>query len=264
MLEHQNKKMLFDKIGGTYNRTRSADKRIVSELVRLLGLQKGTTIADVGAGTGNYSIAMAKAGYKIKAIEPSTAMISHSLQDLDVEWLVGCAENIPLRTGSVDAAISILALAHFSDIEHSFSEMARISNNGPIVIFSFDPEIGKRTWMYDYFPFFWDLFSDIPTAKEMVNILGRYTNLTPQIIPFELPSDLTDNFAAAAWKNPHLYLEPEYRNNISSFRMTDPQIVDKSVKQLASDLESGRWNQLYGNVQHLDKYDAGYFFILAK
>jgi hypothetical protein len=118
--------------------------------------------------------------------------------------------------------------------------------------------------MYNYFPFFWDLFSHIPTAKEMVNILRRCTNLTAQIVPFELPSDLTDNFAAAAWKNPHLYLEIEYRNNISSFRMTDPQIVDKSVKQLASDLESGRWNQLYGNVLHLDKYDAGYFFILAK
>jgi ubiquinone/menaquinone biosynthesis C-methylase UbiE len=139
MLERKNKKMLFDKIGGTYNRTRTADKRIVSELVRQLGLQKGTSIADVGAGTGNYSLAMANAGYKIKAIEPSTSMISHSLKDLDIEWLVGRAENIPLRTGSVDGVISILALAHFSDIECSFSEMARISNNGPIVIFAFDP-----------------------------------------------------------------------------------------------------------------------------
>jgi ubiquinone/menaquinone biosynthesis C-methylase UbiE len=264
MLDHQNNKMLFNKIGGTYNRTRSADKRIVSELIKLLGLQKGTTIADVGAGTGNYSFALANAGYKIKAIEPSTTMISHSLQDLDIEWLIGCAENIPLRTGSVDGVISILALPHFSDIECSITEMARILNNGPVIIFTFDPEIGKKTWMYNYFPFFWDLFYHIPTVKETINILSRCTNLTPQIIPFELPSDLTDNFAAAAWKKPHLYLNREYRNNISSFYMTDPEIVDRSVKQLFSDLECGRWNQLYGEVLHLDKYDAGYFFILAK
>ncbi len=60
--------MLFNKIGETYNKTRAADVRIISELIRLLGLQEGATIADIGAGTGNYSFALAKASYKIKAI----------------------------------------------------------------------------------------------------------------------------------------------------------------------------------------------------
>ncbi len=256
--------MLFNKVGETYNKTRIADKRIISELIRLLGLQKGAVIADIGAGTGNYSFALANAGYKIKAIEPSAAMISYSLQDLDIEWLRGCAENVPLRTDSVAATVSILALPHFSDIVCSFKEIARILKNGPIVIFTFDPEIGKRTWMYKYFPFFWDHFYHFPTVKETGEILANCTNLTVQIIPFELPSDLIDNFAAAAWKKPELYLDQDYRSNISSFRMTDPSIVDNSVKYLSSDLECGRWEELYGEVLHFDKYDAGYFFILAK
>ena len=95
-------------------------------------------------------------------------------------------------------------------------------------------------------------------------MLRDSTNLTPQIVPFDLPSDLTDNFAAAAWKNPYLYLDQEYRSNISSFRMTEHIIVENSVKQLSSDLESGRWKELYGEVLKFDKYDAGYFFILTK
>jgi ubiquinone/menaquinone biosynthesis C-methylase UbiE len=256
--------MLFNKIGETYNKTRVADERIISELIVLLGLQKGAIIADIGAGTGNYSFALANAGYKVKAIEPSATMISHSLQDLDIEWLSGCAENVPLRTNSVDAIVSVLALPHFSDIEHSFKEMARILKNGPIVIFTFDPEIGKRTWMYKYFPFFWDHFNHFPTIKETAKILDNCTNLTTQIIPFELPSDLTDNFAAAAWRNPLLYLNQDYRSNISSFRMTDSDIVERSVKQLSFDLECGRWEKLYGDVLHFDKFDAGYFFILAR
>jgi ubiquinone/menaquinone biosynthesis C-methylase UbiE len=111
--------MLFNKIGETYNTTRSADERIIN----LLGLQKGAIIADIGAGTGNYSVALANAGYKIKAIEPSDTMISRSRQDLDIEWFSGFAEDIPLQTGSVDAVVSILALPHFSDIEHSFKEL---------------------------------------------------------------------------------------------------------------------------------------------
>ena len=256
--------MLYNKIGETYNKTRAADKRIISELMRLLGLQKGAIIADIGAGTGNYSFALANAGYKIMAMEPSATMISHSQRDLDIEWFAGCAEDVPLRTESVDAIVSILAFPHFSNIECSFKEMARILKNGPIVIFTFDPEIGKRTWMYKYFPFFWDHFNQIPTVRETAEILDSCTNLTSQIIPFKLPSDLKDNFAAAAWKNPHLYLNHDYRSNISSFRMTDSDIVERSVKQLSSDLECGRWEKLYGEVLHFDKFDAGYFFILAK
>ena len=256
--------MLFNKLGKTYNKTRVADERIISELVRLLDLQRGAIIADIGAGTGNYSFGLANAGYKIRAIEPSATMILHSQQDLDIEWLRGCAENAPLRTDSVDAIVSILALPHFSDIECSFREMARILKNGPIVIFTFDQQIGKKTWMYNYFPFFWDHFNHFPTVKETAEILVNCTNLTAQIIPFELPSDLTDNFAAAAWKKPQLYLDQDYRFSISSFCMTDPGIVDNSVKQLSSDLECGRWEELYGEVLHFDKYDAGYFFILAK
>jgi len=142
--------------------------------------------------------------------------------------------------------------------------MARILQNGPIIIFTFDPEIGKRTWMYRYFPYFWDHFSHIPSAEDTARILGKCTNLTPEIIPFDLPSDLKDNFAAAAWRKPHLYLNKNYRFNISSFRMTSAGMVDKSVKHLSSDLESGRWRKLYGEVLHFDKIDAGYFFILAK
>jgi ubiquinone/menaquinone biosynthesis C-methylase UbiE len=256
--------MLFDQIGNAYDKTRAADKQIVSELIRLLGLQLGSIIADIGAGTGNYSFALEKAGYKIRAIEPSATMISKSQQDLDIEWLIGCAENIPLQTESVDAIVSILALPHFLDIKCAFKEMARILRNGPIVIFTFDPEIGKRTWMYKYFPFFWDHFDHFPTVEETAKILGNCTSLTPHIIPFELPSDLTDNFAAAAWKNPYLYLTQDYRSNISSFRMTDLNVVNSSVGQLASDLGSGRWEKLYGDVLDFDKYDAGYFFILAK
>ncbi len=256
--------MLFNKIAKSYKKTRVADERIISELIRLLDLQKGAIIADIGAGTGNYSFALAHTGYNIKAIEPSTSMILHSERNIDIEWLTGCAENIPLLSESVDAIVAILSLPHFSDIECAFREMARILKNGPIVIFTFDPEIGKRTWMYKYFPYFWDHFDHFPTVDETAKILSNCTSLKTEIISFELPRDLTDNFAAAAWKSPHLYLDQDYRSNISSFRMTDLNVVNRCVKQLSTDLECGRWEKLYGEVLHFDIFDAGYFFILAK
>jgi ubiquinone/menaquinone biosynthesis C-methylase UbiE len=259
------KMTLFNTIGKTYNNTRLADERIVAELIKLINLKKDCSIiADIGAGTGNYSIALANAGFKIRAIEPSAIMLSHSKQNPNIEWIIECAENIPLKTGSVDAAFSVLALPHFSDIEQAFKEMARILKKGSIVIFTFDPKIGRKTWMYSYFPFCWDKFNSFPTAEETAKLLSNCTNLLTQIIPFKLPSDLKDNFAAAAWRKPHWYLNQDYRSNISSFRMTDTSVVDDSVKRLSADLESGRWEKLYGKVLHMDRIDAGYYFLLAR
>ncbi len=255
---------LFDSIGKTYGNTRRADERIVAELIRLLDLDRGSTIADIGAGTGNYSVALAEAGFRIKAIEPSPVMISRAPRHANVEWIAGHAEDIPLRNDSVSAIVCTLALCHFSDTERAFREMARILKQGPIVIFTFDPKIGKETWLYDYFPFFWDSFGHLAALEDVAEKISAATGLSTRIVPFELPPDLTDHFAGAAWRQPHLYLSEEYRSNISSFHLADPAEVCKSVERLAADLASGRWEELYGAVLHLEVMDAGYRFLCAE
>lgn len=62
---------IYNNIGKNYSNTRSADPRIVAAIKDSLGLDIGSVIADIGAGTGSYSNALAFSGYKIKAIEPS-------------------------------------------------------------------------------------------------------------------------------------------------------------------------------------------------
>ena len=255
---------LFNSIGKMYGNTRQADERIVAQLVRLLDLKRGSTIADIGAGTGNYSVALADAGFKIRAIEPSSVMISHAPQHASVEWIAGCAEDIPLKDKAVGGVISVLALCHFSDAERAFREMARILKHGPIVIFTFDPKSGRNTWLYDYFPYFWDAFQILPPIEDMAEKMRTNTGLPTQIIPFRLPPDLKDNFAAAGWKKPQLYLAEKYRSNISSFLLTESTKVNQSVERLAADLASGRWNELYGEVLHLEDIDAGYCFLCAR
>lgn len=65
---------LYDSIGSDYNSTRKPDSRIVEQLINLLELPTGSIVADVGAGTGNYSYALANLGYQVIAIEPSQVM----------------------------------------------------------------------------------------------------------------------------------------------------------------------------------------------
>ena len=49
----------YDSIGSNYNQNRTADHRVLMVIEELLELPLGSVIADVGAGTGNYSNALA-------------------------------------------------------------------------------------------------------------------------------------------------------------------------------------------------------------
>ena len=136
----------YDHIGINYNQNRKADKRIVKSLDRLLALPSGSTIADIGAGTGNYTNALANQGYHLKAVEPSEKMRSQATPHARVEWLCGAAEGIPLKDSSVDAVMVILALHHFSAPEDAAVEIQRICPKGPLVIFTIDPRQCDDFW----------------------------------------------------------------------------------------------------------------------
>ncbi|MEH2375000.1 class I SAM-dependent methyltransferase [Nostoc sp.] len=65
---------IYNSIGQQYSKTRVADIRIVNKIIDLLNLPKGRIIADIGAGTGGYSLALANKGFLVNAVEPSVVM----------------------------------------------------------------------------------------------------------------------------------------------------------------------------------------------
>jgi hypothetical protein len=141
--------------------------------------------------------------------------------------------------------------------------MARISRTSAAVIFTFDCDAGKRTWLYEYFPFLWDLFASLPSASQLADMLGKAMGCRADIEIFPLPPDLTDGFAAAAWQRPRQYLDEGYRANISSFTTAEPRAVARGVRRLADDLTDGVWERRHGSVMHLPFLDAGYRFVFT-
>lgn len=256
---------LYDTSGSTYNRTRAADERIVEAVVRLLDLPENAVIADIGAGSGNYSRALADRCYHIMAVEPSETMRRLTVPSPRVAWFAGVAERIPLADAAADGVISTLAIHHFRDLYLAFSEMARIAPGGPIVIFTFDPRAGGENWIADYFPTVWnDAFRIFPPIRELAGLLEAASGRTVDIVPFELPHDLKDNFAAAGWRTPQRYLEKAYRENMSAFQVADQDAVAQGVARLASDLADGIWQSKYGTTLLRDEIDAGYYFLRVR
>ena len=253
----------YDTIGVMYNAYRHADTRIVTLLKQFLELPKGATILDVGAGTGNYTNALAASGYKLKAVEPSAVMRGQVVPHPGVEWFAGTAASIPLPDGAVDGVVSVLAVHHFPDLALAAKEMRRVGGTGPMVLFTIDPGKGEPFWFTDYFPGIYQRLLDafVPVER-LISVFGKGRDTTASIHAFPLPSDLSDLNMHAGWNRPKIYLNPDIRRSMSGFAMADSAEVEKGLGLLRRDLETGQWDKRNGHLRATDSYDLG--FVLVK
>ncbi len=247
----------YDRIGQGYSKYRRADPRMVDAIVDRLDLEAGDEIAEIGAGSGNYSRALADRGFRVHAIEPSNVMRDQAEQHLRVNWLDGVAEEIPLPTRSVAGVVAILSLHHFSSARQAAGEMMRISS-GPIVIFTHDPRLSEDFWLCDYFPeIFEDGYSLFPPLADIAELF-EMAGMIPRITAFLLPHDLQDLFLAAGWHRPEIYLDPEVRSCMSAFALAEPEWIESRIERLRKDITSGDWDRRYGSIRRERQFDAGY------
>lgn len=253
---------LYDSIGSSYSHTRKPDPRITRRILELLDLPPGSTVADIGAGTGNYSRELQRAGYCMVCVEPSSVMRAQSPPIPDMRWLGSPAESIALEDASVDGAIVILACHHFPDLGKALREIDRITGSGPIVLFTVSPEPLSGFWLCDYFPWLLEEASSaFPCVQDLMRDITRWTGRTVKDFPFPLPTDLSDRFAASGWAQPSAYLNPDVRRGISSFARMPEDALQAGLNRLKADLDSGKWSANYGQILNLHEYDAGYRFL---
>jgi len=252
----------YDVIGESYNHNRTADKRILINIIELLDLPAGKLIADIGAGTGNYTNALANSGYKLFAIEPSVVMRKQAVPDNNVSWISGLAEALPLRDKSMDGIIIILAIHHFSDLRKTAREVARVCPKGPLVMLTMDPREGENFWFNDYFPEIeLHVLKSFPPLHEVVHIFSGTKNMSTQVIRFPLPDDLADKNMCSGWNRPEIYLDPSMRQNTSGFALASSAAVQEGLRRLENDLQTGKWDELNGHLRRQESFDAGFRFL---
>jgi SAM-dependent methyltransferase len=190
-------------------------------------------------------------------------MQKQALEHPQIKWFTGYVENLPLPDKSVDGVVSILAIHHFTHLEKAFQEMQRVTKDGTIVLLTFDIRFAQKIWLYDYFPFLWEDALRFLPLNEQIKLIQSNTQKRVEVIPFLLPYDLSDLFAAAAWRRPELYLQPEIRAGISSFALANQDLINQGLQLLAADLSNGNWVKQYGDIRNLTEIDLGYRFIRA-
>ena len=100
--------------------------RAVDWMVERLGLEPGSVVLDLAAGTGKLTRALVARGLKVLAVDPSTEMLAHLRTALpDLEAREGTAEAIPLADESV-AAVTVAQAFHWFDPQPTLREIHRV------------------------------------------------------------------------------------------------------------------------------------------
>ncbi|HEY3368367.1 MAG TPA: class I SAM-dependent methyltransferase [Symbiobacteriaceae bacterium] len=145
-LGHTDFMHLFDQWAPTYDATVfqadpadgfEAYETILERVADLSGAGPGRSVLDVGAGTGNLSVAISRRGAAITAVEPSREMRRQSEQKLGaIPVLDGQFLNLPVPDGTVDAVVSTYAFHHLTDERKAEGarEMLRVLKPGGRVV----------------------------------------------------------------------------------------------------------------------------------
>jgi len=97
--------------------------------IKLLGLTERSLVADVGCGTGDLARALAQQGHEAVGVDLSIGMLLESHTG-GAPVVQSDAAMLPLRDGSVDAAVSGFALRNFAELVAVIVEMARVVRPG--------------------------------------------------------------------------------------------------------------------------------------
>jgi SAM-dependent methyltransferase len=122
---------------GDYRRFRPGyPPEVLDELRRRGALPPGSTVADVGSGTGIFTRLLLEDGHAVYAIEPNPAMRAAAEEDLrnhaGFHSVDGSAEATTLGAASVDLVAAAQAF-HWFDVPATRGEFARILRPGGAV-----------------------------------------------------------------------------------------------------------------------------------
>ena len=244
---------VYDTLGRGYAGLRRADPHLAAAISAALG--DARSVVNVGAGSGSYE----PADLPVLAVEPSREMIRQRPGGA-APAVQAVAERLPLRDGSVDAALAVLTLHHWADRAAGLAELARVARRR-VVIVTWDPARRGDFWLTrDYFPAVVELDAAIfPAIGEIERALGA-----ARVAPLPIPHDCSDGFTGAYWCRPEAYLDPVVRGGMSTFARLAPATLAAGLGRLADDLATGRWDARLGYLRAQRDADLGYRLVVAE
>jgi SAM-dependent methyltransferase len=228
----------YDRLDVPYAHLRRTDPRIAACVHAALG--DAASVVNVGAGAGSYE----PADRSVVAVEPASSMRAQRPVDA-APVVAAAAEHLPFADRSVDAAMAMVTIHQWPQLDRGLSEMRRVVR-GLIVILTFDPVALQQFWLSDYWP---ELLASEARRFPSVDRVTGSMHSEVRVSSVPVPLDCTDGFLEAYYGRPESFLNPAVRAAQSSWTFIHPDVVRRGLVHLASDLDSGRWDERYGRLR---------------
>lgn len=134
-------KQLFDEKAGRYDEWYQTPEGVVVDRIEkeaVLGYLKpraGMKLLDIGCGTGNYSLFLARLGLNVTGVDISLPMLERARdkagrEGLKVEFIQADAGLLPFPGETFDAVISVTAMEFLPDLRAALLEAFRVLKPG--------------------------------------------------------------------------------------------------------------------------------------
>jgi ubiquinone/menaquinone biosynthesis C-methylase UbiE len=120
----------YDERANDYDRGRVGYAHDIYNYLTSLGVSSGTSVLDIGCGTGLASLPLIRNGYTVTGVDPSEKMLAIARRQApDATWVLGDAEKLPFPDKSFGAAVSGQAFHHV-DRTAALNEIIRVVKPG--------------------------------------------------------------------------------------------------------------------------------------
>jgi SAM-dependent methyltransferase len=170
------------------------------------------------------------------------------------------AENLPFDDDRFDAAMAVLTIHHWAELDRGLAELRRVAKRR-IVLLTIDSRILRSLWLTsDYFPAILEIDAGRMPSIELLERILPASQAT--VVP--VPRDCRDGFGLALWGQPEAVLDPEVRRGSSAWHEIPPADMEVGAQRLREDLENGTWNRRYGHLREKPELDVGLRLVVSR
>jgi ubiquinone/menaquinone biosynthesis C-methylase UbiE len=150
----------FDRAADYYDRTRGLPPEVMDQLIPVLArhIGPGHSCLEIGAGTGRFTIPLARAGIDMTAIDLAPAMLeklaSRRGEGASVSIAFADATALPFASGSFDAGLACHVFHLIPEWQRAVDELVRAVGPGGKILHDFG-DFGHYEWA-DILEFFLD------------------------------------------------------------------------------------------------------------
>ncbi len=103
-------------------------------MMRLLRPEKGTSLLDVGCGTGQFSRRFAAYGLRVAGLDPDAGMLHHARSLAGgVDYIEGRSEALPFADTAFDYCAAVTSLCFVQDPARALAEMWRVARRAVVL-----------------------------------------------------------------------------------------------------------------------------------